>query len=94
MPLPPPTMLLALMALLSVRGGEEPAQAKVDAWRDVVSFRMPEDAAVKERLQRSARWLVEHIVTIKAHDDGRPLRVIAWKDPTLAPRTPSFWPDT
>ncbi len=60
------------------------------AARCLVSFRMPEDPLVKDRLKRSAAWLVEHIVAINAKDDGRPLRVIAWKDPTLEPKDPKL----
>jgi hypothetical protein len=87
---PQPTLILTLLSLLQVPGSAQPAPAKVDAWREVVSFRMPEDAAVKKRLLRSATWLVEHAVTIKAKDNGRPLRVIVWKDPTLAPEDPKL----
>jgi hypothetical protein len=64
--------------------------ANVEFWRDAVSLRLPEDPVVKDRLTRSAAWLVEHIVTIKAKDDGKPLRVIAWKDPTLEPEDPKL----
>jgi hypothetical protein len=33
-------------------------------------------------------WLREHLVTVSLPEDGSPLRVIAWKDPTLEPAAP------
>ncbi len=79
-----------LCFLLPVQAAAQTGQAKVEVWRDVVSFGMPADHVVKERLKRSAGWLVDHCVTIKSKDDGRPLRVIAWKDPTLEPEDPKL----
>jgi hypothetical protein len=82
--------LCVLFLLVPVYATAQSTQAKVDVWRDVVSLRLPEDPVVEDRLKRSAAWLVDHIVTIQAKDDGRPLRVVAWKDPTLEPEDPKL----
>jgi hypothetical protein len=83
-------MLVALLCTFCATNLAPPGQETLKAGRDVVSFKLPADHALNDRLKRSAAWLVEHVVTIKAKDDGRPLRVIAWKDPTLEPEDPKL----
>jgi hypothetical protein len=82
--------LCVLLLLLPASAAAQAAQVTGAVWPESVSFRLPEDAVLKDRLARSAAWLVDHVVTIKAKDDGRPLRVIAWKDPTLEPEDPKL----
>ncbi|MFI5458681.1 MAG: hypothetical protein ACHRXM_24895 [Isosphaerales bacterium] len=72
-------------------GADEPSQEnKATAWQDAVTYRMPGDAAIKSRVTRSAEWLQRHVMSISRPGEERPLRVIAWKDPTLAPTDPKL----
>jgi len=72
-------------------GADEPSQEnKTTAWQDAVTYRMPGDAATKSRVTRSAEWLKSHVMSISRPGEERPLRVVAWKDPTLAPMEPKL----
>ena len=41
-------------------------------------------------MTRSADWLKRHLVSITRPGDACPIRVIAWKDPTLEPTDPKL----
>ncbi|MDG3007003.1 hypothetical protein [Paludisphaera mucosa] len=56
---------------------------------DSVAFRLPDDAGVRHHVAKSAGWLVGHVATISRPVEDDRLRVIAWKDPTLAPEDPN-----
>jgi hypothetical protein len=55
-----------------------------------VSYRLPDDPAVRERALRAGGWLTRHLVTVTAPGGVGPVRVVAWKDPTLAPDDPGL----
>jgi hypothetical protein len=80
---------LALWTLVPPAGSIS-AQEKPDAWQDSVAYHLPEDPATKDRVTRAAQWLKRHAVTIARPGEEWPIRVIAWKDPTLAPDEPKL----
>jgi len=59
-------------------------------WRDAVSYRIPDDPLIKNRLQQSASWLVKHAPPLAIPGQPKPVRLIAWKDPTLEPESPKL----
>jgi hypothetical protein len=79
---------LLLMAL-PMSGGQAPEQQFAADWKDAVAFRMPSDAVAKERVTRASAWLERHALHVSRTQAERPLRVIAWKDPTLEPADPN-----
>jgi hypothetical protein len=80
---------LAVLALFAT-GSAVSAQEERDGWRDSVAYDLPEAPATKGRVTRAAEWLTRHTVTVSRPADGRSIRVIAWKDPTLAPDEPKL----
>jgi hypothetical protein len=80
-----------LVLFLCAPAGAEAPEKSTDqgaAWRDAVTYRMPADAGTKSRVTHSADWLKRHLLTITRPGDACPIRVIAWKDPTLEPIPP------
>jgi len=76
------------LIVISIGADEPPKENKGTAWQDAVTYRMPGDAATKTRVTRSADWLEKHVMPITRPGEERPLRVVAWKDPTLEPTEP------
>ena len=74
--------------MLSAAPGDDPDKAA--ARPDAVTYRMPGDAVTKDRVTRSADWLKRHLVSLPRPGDACPIRVIAWKDPTLEPADPKL----
>jgi hypothetical protein len=66
------------------------AQTEVATWTDRVTYRIPETPDSIRRLTRAADWLRTHTVTVIQPESKAGLRVIAWKDPTLAPENPKL----
>jgi hypothetical protein len=59
-------------------------------WHDEATYALPGDAIAKRRDTQAAAWLTHHVMSISRPGDQRPLRVIAWKDPTLEPADPKL----
>jgi hypothetical protein len=59
-------------------------------WRDAVSYRIPDEPAVAARAREAAGWLTRHLVAVRRPGDPAPLKVVAWKDPTLVPEDPKL----
>jgi len=78
------------LIVISVGADEPPKENKGAAWQDAVTYRMPGDAATKRRVTWSADWLQRHVMPITRPGEERPLRVVAWKDPTLEPKQPKL----
>ena len=80
-----------LVLILCLIGGDDPSKEdKGVPWQDAVSYSLPRNAATKSRLTQSASWLVKHATTLAMPGQDKPVRVIAWKDPTLEPGSPKL----
>lgn len=83
-------LALGLTGVLRSRGlAEASAGDKGAIWHDTVVYRMPGDELARARAARAAGWLRGHLVAVTRRAGEPPLRVIAWKDPTLEPRNPN-----
>lgn len=78
-------IFLLICAIGSMVGEVALADGGPVVQRDVARHRPPADPAVKERVARAGDWLKRHTELIPAVDDGPPIPVIAWKDPSLEP---------
>jgi hypothetical protein len=87
MPLAGPWVVL--VALLTLNRGTH-AQERGDAWQDAISYPIPDDPTSKCRVAHAAWWLMRHAVSITRPGAEEAIRVIAWKDPTLAPENPKL----
>jgi hypothetical protein len=84
--------LLLLVTSASIGGDETSGGDKTDTAdrQGSVTYRMPTDAVTRSRVTRSADWLKRHLVTLSRPGNACPIRVIAWKDPTLEPADPGL----
>jgi len=81
-----PSLVLVLLAIVGAEARAENLNPQAPR-PDLVTYRMPGDAATRSRVTRSADWLKQHLIEIPRPGaaDPCPIRVIAWKDPTLEP---------
>jgi hypothetical protein len=78
------------LACSSLGLDDPPKENKATAAQDAVTYRMPGDALTRRRLSRSADWLEKHLLNLPRRVGDCPVRVIAWKDPTLEPADPKL----
>jgi hypothetical protein len=84
---------LSLILIVPTLQGAQNPENRLEtqpARSDAVTYKMPTDAAVRSRVTRSANWLRKHVVSVTRTGDAIPIRVIAWKDPTLEPVDPKL----
>ena len=86
----PPFLTLCLSCGLSLGPGDVPKGDRADAWRDAVSYRLPDDPGTMRRVSRAADWLKDHLILVALPGEKDPLPVIVWKDPTLGPEDPKL----
>jgi hypothetical protein len=80
-----------LLLIFSLTGGDEPPKEKKrPPSQDAVAFTMPGDCVTKSQATRAAGWLKSRVMSISRPGEERPIRVIAWKDPTLEPENPKL----
>jgi hypothetical protein len=73
----------ALLIVCSIGWDDASKGGNGAVWRDAVTYRMPQDATTKTRVTRAADWLKKNLLPVSRPGDEAPLKVIAWKDPTL-----------
>lgn len=86
-----PSLSLALPLIFLVVSS--PASSTIfsgETWTDSVTYRMPDESAAIRRVTRAGDWLKKHVVTFSHPETMSEVRVIAWKDPTLAPEDPKL----
>ena len=86
----PCIFIAAAIHFLLVKSLSAQAQPAAETSTDLATFRFPEDPDSMMRVTRAADWLKNHTVTVSKPGSIAGLKVIAWKDPTLAPEDPKL----